>query len=106
MPWPLTETIASPAGPARHFCEPVIAISTPHPSASTRSPPIDVMPSMMKSASCFRASLPTSCAGFLIPAEVSLCTSVTTCAPCSSRSSSAERLSGVPHSDAISCAFP
>ena len=51
------------------------------------------------------AELPISSAGFLIPADVSLCTRVTTCAPASSCALSASRLTGVPQSDFISWAL-
>ena len=67
---------------------------------------MEVIPSMTNSASYFRASFPTSGAGFLIPALVSLWTIVTISAPASSSCSRAARSSGVPHSDSRAVTVP
>ena len=72
----LTDTSAMPSGAARHFCEPVMLRSTPHSSVRTSSPAIDDTVSSMTSASTERAIFATSAAGYVVPVDVSLCTSV------------------------------
>src|SRR5207248_2660275 len=71
----LTETSDIPSGAARHFCEPVMLRSTPHSSVRTSMPAMAETVSSMKSAPASRASLPTSAAAYVVPVDVSLCTS-------------------------------
>jgi hypothetical protein len=73
---PLTDTRPRPSGAARHFCEPVMFRSTPHSSVRTSMPAIEDTVSSMNSAPVARAILPTSAAGYVVPVDVSLCTSV------------------------------
>ena len=68
----LTDIADNPGGAPMHFWEPTTAISTPHLSTSTSSPPIVVTPSMINKAPYFFARSPISFAGFLIPTDVSL----------------------------------
>src|SRR3990172_9267584 len=72
----LTPTSARPSGAARHFCEPVMLRSTPHSSVRTSSPAIEDTGASRKSAPTAGAIVPTSAAGYVVPVEVSLCTSV------------------------------